>query len=167
MLQPLEQFYCDTCDQLIQAPEQGMVEWIESMDEPAHSFRIVHHIEYSPKADSEIPRSEKPRPQGCYKHQNTVKNKDIGLDKFLGKDGLVKLIHFIDVGPYHVPKYDGVQFEDGREFAELFRRLQLPYYEEARKYWDRAKQDGFFEGANEMWIYQPEVLEEIIDVYGP
>lgn len=75
------------------------------------------------------------------------------------------LLHFIDIGPYHAPNYDGVSFENGREFTELFRRVQLPYYEEARRHWDKAKRDGFFDGSNEMWIYQPDVLKDVVKRY--
>ena len=166
MLKPLEQFYCDTCEEIIDAPDQGMVEWLQSTTEPAHSFEIVHHVPHSPRVDSGVSRSQNPRPQGCYQHQNKPLKKDLKIERYIGRIGLVQLLQFIDVGPHHVPNYSGVNFDDGREFAELFRRLQLPYYEEARRYWDQAKRDGFFDGANENRIYQSDFLEGIVSKYG-
>ena len=49
---------------------------------------------------------------------------------------------------------------------ELVRRLTIPHYEEARLYWDKAKQNGFFEGANEIWVYLPNNLRDLIQEYG-
>ena len=45
------------------------------------------------------------------------------------------------------------------------RRLTIPYYEEARLYWSRAEADGFFDGANEVWLYMPHNLEALIERY--
>jgi hypothetical protein len=44
--------------------------------------------------------------------------------------------------------------------------VQLPYYEEARFYWNDARRDGYFTGANEVWIYLPSTLKELIQLYG-
>ena len=67
---------------------------------------------------------------------------------------------------YHDPNYGGPRVEDIREFIEFARRLALPYYEEARLYWPKAEQDGFFDGANEIWIYLPITLEKLVRTYG-
>ena len=45
------------------------------------------------------------------------------------------------------------------------RRMTVPYYEEARIYWDEAEADGFFADGNEYWIYQPITLKELIERY--
>jgi len=50
-------------------------------------------------------------------------------------------------------------------FTELFRRLHIPYYEEARIYFDEARSDGFFEGHNEFTIYSQPNLINIIEEY--
>ena len=65
-----------------------------------------------------------------------------------------------------MPNYSGVNFEDGCKFTEIFRRLQLPYYEEARRYWEQAKRDEFFDGANEIRIYQSEFLQDMVKNMG-
>ena len=54
-LEPLEQWICDRCGQVIESPEQGMVEWLQEKDETvpyyrAYGFHIIHHDVYSPSA---------------------------------------------------------------------------------------------------------------------
>lgn len=89
------------------------------------------------------------------------------LDGIFGSQQMANLYRFIDLGPIHDPK--GVRppkARDLREYMELVRRLTIPHYEEARLYWDKAKQNGFFEGANEIWVYLPNNLRDLIQEYG-
>lgn len=53
-----------------------------------------------------------------------------------------------------------------RKWVTLVRRLQTPYYEEARLYFKRAKMDGLFDGANEIVLYSEQFLRSIINRYG-
>jgi hypothetical protein len=153
-LRPLEQFVCDTCNQIIDSPEQGYIEWID--DKKARRFNIVHHSLYSPL---------KPN-RSCYQHEKAYGRSDTALKDFLGVHGIVEMLNFIDVGDYHRPDYEGPDVGDLREWTEVARRLFIPGYEEARLFWDRARADGFFEGANELWPYLPETLERLIEQYG-
>ncbi len=50
--------------------------------------------------------------------------------------------------------------------AETFRRLFVPYYEEARLYFDAAKADGIFGDVNEVWPYLDSTLQRNIADYG-
>ena len=34
MLKPLKQFYCDSCNQIIEKPKDGWVEWLNKKKEP-------------------------------------------------------------------------------------------------------------------------------------
>jgi hypothetical protein len=45
------------------------------------------------------------------------------------------------------------------------RRLFVPYYEEARRYWDQAKADDYFDDPNEVWLYLPATSQAIIVRY--
>ena len=56
------------------------------------------------------------------------------LSEFVGVHGLLVLSSWIDVGKWHNPNYDGPHVRDLREWTSLFRRLRIPYYEEARHY---------------------------------
>lgn len=58
-----------------------------------------------------------------------------------------------------------MRVRDVREFVEFARRLTIPHYEEARKYWSSANSDGFFYGGNEIWIYLPQTLKSLIERY--
>jgi hypothetical protein len=102
----------------------------------------------------------------CYYNEKTQHFADLHLESMLGPGGLVEMLSFIDAGPYHEPKYQGPQVGDFREFAEIMRRLFVPYYEEARLYWDRAKEDGYFDDANEVWLYLPATSESVVRRYG-
>jgi hypothetical protein len=83
--------------------------------------------------------------------------------------GLVmsNLLQFIDPGPIHRPPQAASQAVDVREWAELARRLTVPYYEEARFYLERAVADGFFRDRYHAEAYQPDLLKRVIEQYGP
>ncbi len=147
-LEPLQQFFCDQCGQLIEEPEHGYVEW--HIDNSG--WHIVHHANYSPLQPE----------KNCY----AGFDKTIALTRFLGPAGMAYIIGFLDVGE-HLPDVEKrIRAADIREFVEFVRRVTLPYYEEARQYWDEAKRGGFFEGANESWPYAPDVLKQVIERYG-
>lgn len=105
--EPFVRWRCDECGQQIDDPVDGWVEWRER-DGALHEFRIVHHISASPRGG----------PQGCY-------GSDIAgnmlLERTLAVDGLAWLLGMLD-------RSTVVQ----SQFAELVRRLQLPFYENAR-----------------------------------
>lgn len=155
MLKPLSQFVCDTCRQLIEKPEDGWFEWLEGDDGKAHSFRIVHNGPSSPRKE-----------RGCNYRHDTADLMDGDLTDFIGPN-VAALYRFLDAGPYHDPKAKYLSaVRDLREYTEILRRLTLPYYEEARLSWSAAKNDGYFDGANEVWLYMPDTLKTLINRYG-
>jgi hypothetical protein len=159
MLKPLEQWMCDVCDEVIDSPREGMVQWIRGPDPStrvAHGFRIVHNAGFSPRRHAG---------KNCY-YPEQEHYADGHLEWYLGAMGIVRMASFLDVGPYHVPTYGGPEVTDLREFAEIIRRLHVPYYEEARLYWGAAKEDGMFDDANELWVYDPKTSKRIIEKYG-
>lgn len=147
MLEPLQQFLCDTCRNVILCPSDGWAEWVTDTD-CAHSFHIVHHKSASPRRD------------GCYQHHD----RGWHLDEFM-KDGMIRYLGFLDVGRYHEPEYGGPRVRDMREFVEFLRRLSVPYYEEARQYWSQGIADGAFEGLSETNVYEEGFLKELIRWY--
>ena len=156
MLEPLKQFVCDYCGEIIDSPREGWIEWITEYGDDgrryAYGFKIVHHAVYSPR-----------RPKDCYHYTDSEGRSDMHLGHVMN---MGYLLHFLDVGPYHEPEYLGPSVRDVREFVEIMRRLTTPYYEEARLYWEKALADGFFSGASPVWIYQPETLKSLIELYG-
>jgi hypothetical protein len=156
LLRPLEQWICDHCGEIIESPEQGFLEWIRDENDKRYDFKIVHHAPYSPR-----------RPSGhCYHHDDISGRQDLPLKHFVGGEGSAHLLSFLDVGPYHEEDYPGPRVRDIREFVELMRRLTIPYYEEARLYWGRAMDDGFFGGASEVAMYHTENMKIIVERYG-
>jgi hypothetical protein len=157
MLEPLKQFICDTCNQLIEYPEDGWLEWLECFDEKQHrilqkEFRICHRI------------------SGCRRHANHADVQKIGLEAFTGEPGMIWLIGNLERGfiPEHLKfdhDYKGIPVLDMREYAELMRRIMLPHYEEARGYFDQAEDDDHFLHVDATVMLTSETLKGIIEKY--
>lgn len=149
-LQPLKQWVCDACGEVIKSPKDGYVQWNRNSDLEISDFVIVHHKPASPRKHTE---------NGCY-----IYDCDCDLESFLGESGIVELHGLLDPGPYHMPEYK-TMVTNIRKWSDFYKRLQLPYYEEARQYWDRAMHDGYFGDSNEIYIYLPENLKRMIEHY--
>ncbi|HET7000504.1 MAG TPA: hypothetical protein VFI33_04320 [Puia sp.] len=154
MLKPLEQFYCDTCDMLIEKVDDGAVEWKDKSEAPegrhlSGSFRICHNT----------------KTKNCYQPERTGYNNNSALSKFLGEEGYIQLLDFIDRGSRIDKNYSGTRISDMREYVEFVKRLTIPHYEEARHYWDEAQQDGFFDNIGEHKYFLKETLTELIEKY--
>jgi hypothetical protein len=146
-LEPL-QWICDTCGQLIEKSEDGWVEWRENPESFRYSdFRVVHHALASPRQS---------RGRNCYEHANHAEGHDSHLGALLGVDGMFAMTTWL--------QSPGV--ESQKEWAEIFRRLHLPNYESARRYWGIAAADGLFEEVDEEEKYSQEMLKKINSTYG-
>jgi hypothetical protein len=148
-LEVLKQWICDKCGEVIENPEDGWLEFCSDRDNSKYGdFKIVHHAPKSPYKESR---------RGCYHYADNPDEESSSLIGFLGPDGMATLITWV-----YEP---GVK--DPSEWAKLFRRLHLPYYEEARLYWHRADADGYFADTAEETRYSQDVLKEIIEKYSP
>lgn len=164
MLLPLKQFICDRCGYVIEKPEDGWIEWLHEKDEATqsyknHGFKIVHHSSASPINDDG-------KRYGCYHYNNNSNRSDSHLSYFLGENSLVHLYSNLDPGEAFVTSDKLPLVTNMREYVEIMRRLSIPFYEEARSYWSEAKNDGYFQGANELWTYLPRTLKALIEQYG-
>jgi len=161
MLAPLTQFICDTCGQVIERPEDGWVEWISDFEgeRPMNrGFRITHHHSTSPIATEHN--------EGCYKYTNHSGRSDLHLHDFISEEyKMAEILSYLDIGPYHDPTYHGPYVNNMREYVEFVRRLTIPYYEEARQYWQDAIDDGYFGDCNELWLYGASNLKRLIEQY--
>lgn len=99
--------------------------------------------------------------QGCDKDQKNYP-RSLPLASFLGDEGKVRFLSLVDPGPNFI-KYYKKSIADIRLFLEVFRRLQLPYYEEARLYWNKARDAGFFADIDKVSLYLPKTLKYIVD----
>ena len=144
-LRPLKQWICDSCGEIIKKPNDGWFEWYKDTKKSVErGFRIVHH-----KKECMYPSSQ-------LKRQNRIV-KDLNLTDVVGSDGLGHLLQWIELSEKDVYK-----IADMIEFVSIMRRLYLPYWEEARLYWDKAYKDGFHDGCD----FSENQLLSIIDKYG-
>jgi hypothetical protein len=126
-------------------------------------FRIVHNRAFSPL-----------RPDGrcdIYAATRAQRSLDtmveeIYLSDFSERGAMPYLLNLIDPGPLGERGEAAPCVADLREWAELARRLAIPYYEEARVYFDRAERDGFFDSYLRREISYPEILRRVILKYG-
>ena len=79
---------------------------------------------------------------------------------------MAELLQFVDFGHYHEPEFAGPYVTDLREWAELTRRLTIPFYEEARLYWSEAIDAGDFDSINEIALFTEDFLRDLIRKYG-
>lgn len=152
MQSPLTKWYCDVCGEIIKRPEDGYVQFNRTnTNYNFDDFIIVHTYLSSPIKDK--------RKNGCYKYHS-----DLELVNFLGDNGKVHLLSLLDTNS-HLNNKSNVQAVNLREWNDLFMRVQVPYYEEARRYWDKAMADGYFDDRNEFNICLPENLKTLILKY--
>ena len=138
---PLTRWYCDVCREPIEDTESGYVIWQANKQSQYYSFKIIHKT----------------------KCDQTNYNCSMALNDYTGEEGLARLLaelssgSIIDGWSCHV-----VAFLD--EYVELFRRVQTPYYEEARRYFREEMVRERLSGENPVSAYLPETLRQIIDI---
>jgi hypothetical protein len=152
VLRPSRQFICDDCGKIIKSPKEG---WVEFLSEPNgigrryFDFRLVHA---SPQRD-------------CLNHFYRADGGSIEIDQLTGSKGIIELLDLLDEGDVFDRSCRDTSIKSMREFTELFRRLQVPYYEQARQYWHQALSEGWFEENNLDGIYGEKTLKNLIADY--
>jgi hypothetical protein len=156
MLKPLEQFICDKCKGVIEDPKLGYVEYLGELSEPIgkmiqirSGFKIVHNSQE----------------KSCYFYKRSVEQKTLPLSDFLNENKFSMIYSYLDEGAILSPERVSVQIKNIREFTDFARRLCIPYYEEARCYFDQAIADEFFDGANEFHVYSVQKMQQIVEEY--
>jgi hypothetical protein len=153
MLEPLTQWRCDRCQTMIASPDDGGVHWRRDHDGKVINIEILHVDRASQRSD------------GCYPRES---REDVALDRMLGPRGIVELLALVDVGAHHarlpIPG-GGVGVAEWRTWAEVFRRLHVPYYEEARQFFARALRDGMLDGISEIALYTEKILKRLVETY--
>jgi len=142
MLKPLKEWLCDNCGKVIKSPEDGYVIWRTNDEHQEYDFRIIH--------------------------QDICDNKSypssMALDEFLGPKGLVYLTSFLSIGKVmnNLGRNSRSRIKNLDEFVDLLRRVQVPYYEEARKKFSEEHILEDMSDANEVSPYQENTLKRII-----
>lgn len=162
MLKPLEQFICDTCGEIIKSRNEGIVEWISKTNQTSnnleiHSHKIVHHFPHSPLTGE----------NRCYQLNDASGQATVQLNNFMNPNNIIaRILKPLDIGPLFDKHYSGPAITDFRDYVEIIKRLTIPYYEEARLYWQEAVNDGFLEGKHEISAYSVDTLKAIVNQYG-
>ena len=144
----LTKWQCDKCGRPVNN-KNGWVEWEADFDFAPRNFHIVHNN------------------QPCYFHDASSFRKDCHIQDFLGPEGAYHLHALLQPPRFFVNNFAGGNWQapDLGEFYELYRRLQVPYYEEARPYFNEAYMNGEMDGANETTISSPGFCKRIYDTY--
>ena len=155
MDKPLTVWYCDVCGEKIylndasknlKPEEAGMVQWKTDENFKAYGFKITHKI----RCDLNYPSQ-------------------LDLKDFIGDRGRTLLLSFLNPGPIkerlYKKKLTEAEVKDFSEFFDLFHRVQTPYYEEARKYFNCPEVLDYFSDDNEINPYLPDTLKKIIEKF--
>ena len=144
MDKPLTIWYCDVCGGAIDDASSGYVIW-QSLKQHYFHFKIIHQSKCDLKD-----------------HAASAALKD-----FLGNKGLSYCMTFLSLGP--VIENNGsancCKVSDMDEFADFVRRVQIEYYEEARRLFGKPELLEDLADANEFYPYIPEKMRELIRRY--
>jgi hypothetical protein len=142
-------WYCDACGQPIRHSTEGWVEWlvrIDGLERSSRGLRLVHH------------RPASPRPQGCQYnareefHRDRSTLGDLGLESFLGPDGLTQLLSLFS--EYNLPR---------EQVIEMLKRLHTPGYERARFHAQDAATEGVIEPNLPPGFYWQDELAKVLE----
>lgn len=146
MTAPLTTWTCDTCGQEISNAKDGYVVWrATSAANPKADYRIVHQNKNGSTCD--------PGAQGGYQRSQA-------LPDFLGPDGLATLLAMLSPGPLKGPASEP-DIRDLDEWVDFVRRVQTPWYEQARTRFDDDQIQQDYADSNETWPYLPDTLHRI------
>lgn len=143
MLRPLEQFRCDSCNGIINDARDGWLEWYRiNQSGRTRGFQIVHRTGNCAYDTGRMP----------------VLGKDVTrvpLDAVVGPGSLGYLLKRLDLMLASAASKPA----DARLLVEVIRRLELPYYEEARLFWGIALRASVHDGTD----YSADVLRGIVE----
>lgn len=148
---------CDTCGKRIKNAGQGWLQWVSRYEGDVlhgRDLQIVHHSTASPLKD-------RMGRQGCYFSDAEELRKDGGttsgghLATFLGPDGLMQLLSFIQSGE-----------APAAQTIEVIKRLHIPGYESARPFLEQAVSEGIIEPNMPNGFYWQNELSQVIEEYG-
>lgn len=147
-LEPLKQWICDACGGIIEKSEDGWWEFIETKDNLVYGDRIVHCGNDS----------------NCYYNEQALRGEgkivgSLPLGQILGAGGLGHMLHRLELSQQVQGKTE--ERFNMQDYVDIMRRLYLPYWEEARLYWERARRDGFHDACD----FSEQELVRIINEY--
>jgi len=149
MDKPLTTWYCDSCGGPITDLTQSLLTWDTDDTGRATEFRIVHKSMGGRQCDPY--RAPSPR----FTSSNELSN-------YVGADGLAALLSFLSAGPLIGKTASFPRVADFDQFVDVVRRLQTPWYEEARSHFAEEEVRDALEDASETLPYLSDVLRRIV-----
>lgn len=139
---PLTRWYCDVCGDAVESVRDGYVTWQTTEKGRGYGYKIIH-----------VGR--------CDKDEDPSSS---ALEDFLGDRGLSYLLAQLSFGPLKLKgaKTSYTRVENLDEFVDFFRRVQTPYYEEARRKFSDPEVIEDFSDSNEVAPYLPENLAAMV-----
>ncbi|MEG2992209.1 MAG: hypothetical protein RR818_12840 [Citrobacter sp.] len=136
---PLTKWHCDVCGELIENVKDGYVIW---KPVEGYGFKIIHKV----RCDQRDHLSSK------------------ALGEFLGTEGLTYLLSHLTDGPIQqrMRRGSAQDLPNLDQFADFMRRVQVPFYEEARRLFGTQRVIDDFSDANEYMPYCSDRLERMI-----
>lgn len=140
-LKPLTKWRCDVCGEPIKSVDEGYVTWHgPSKSGAPYGFKIIH--------------------QG--KCDDRRANLSAALRDYVGTDGLAKLLSILSIGPLKTAQGQSPRVVgDLDELVDFMRRVQTPYYEEARQRFSEEEVMHDFYDSNEVAPYLQSRLKTI------
>lgn len=133
MKKPFTKFVCDVCGKEINV-EDAMLQWLQIPTEESEQQPFLEELEAIHICCNRKPCDSNYERRALRESRDEQWNH---LEFFIGVDGLDNLLTF----PMERKIPERVQ----QDFLEIQRRLMVPHYEEARRYFSRAGEDYFVE----------------------
>lgn len=149
-LAPHKAWNCDTCNKLITDPELGLVVWREDDQHKAHGFTVVHKNLHQ---DDRI---------GCDPGDTAGYTNSLEIDAFIGDDGRARLLSYLHRGPLFEGTSESL-ISDHADYVDLFHRMQTPWYEEARPYFNSDHARELAAATGPTTLNSPKTLREIVE----
>jgi hypothetical protein len=136
---------CDKCGEIIKTASEGYVLWDSNEQLKSYGFIIVHQK----------------------KCDDRTKTNSMPLEDFLGNRGLTYLTSMLSIGPIkkNIGQGNSCSIKDMDEFVDFFRRVQIPYYEQARIHFSTAEFLNEHHDDNEVGPYLSSQLKKITEDY--
>lgn len=141
-----DSWYCDMCGEVIRSEDDGYVIWKRDDQGCDYDFKLIHQGRCDRK---DYPQS-------------------LALRDFTETEGLSLLLSFLSIGPIKRISGDESQVcvADMDEFVDLFRRLHVPHYEEARRLFHDPDLLSMYADNNEVAPYFSKSLKYMVEEFG-
>jgi len=145
------QFVCDGCGRIIPSAREGFVEWLTDIGGKHHGFRIIH--------------AQQNGTTSCREYRHHPEGKLIQLERMIGLDGIAYALSLLHPGALHEVDSGLCGVRNAAEFANFMRRLSLPHFDEASRFFEAAFGDRLHLEIGETDFYSERNLQQILRRY--